>query len=251
MTTSIKLLYTIRPIYNLVKLSCLVVFVALFCLSCQTNSEGNKNSSTAKDENNTTTSPTNTPASNATKTILFFGNSLTAGYGLEPSQAFPALIQKKIDSLGLNYKVINSGLSGETSAGGKSRISWVLKQKVDVFILELGANDGLRGIDLQATKQNLQAIIDTVKAKSPEVEIIIAGMEMPPNMGQAYTTQFRNLYKDLAKENDAKLISFLLEGVGGVRELNQPDGIHPTAEGNKIVAENVWKVLEPVLRENT
>ncbi len=182
------------------------------------------------------------------KTILFFGNSLTAGYGLDQAQAFPALIQEKLDSAKFNYRVINAGLSGETSAGGKSRISWVLRQPVDVFVLELGANDGLRGIPLESTKRNLQAIIDTVREKSPQAQIVIAGMQIPPNMGRVYTTQFRELFGDLAKENNTALIPFLLEGVGGVPRLNQPDGIHPTEEGHRIVAQNVWQVLQPVLQ---
>jgi acyl-CoA thioesterase-1 len=182
------------------------------------------------------------------KTILFFGNSLTAGYGLEPAQAFPALIQGRIDSAKMNYRVINAGLSGETSAGGRSRIGWVLRQPVDVFVLELGANDGLRGIPLESTRKNLQAIIDTVRQKSPQAQIVIAGMQIPPNMGPEYTTEFRQIFPDLARENKAALIPFLLEGVGGVPALNQPDGIHPTAEGHRIVTQNVWQVLEPVLQ---
>ncbi len=185
------------------------------------------------------------------KTILFFGNSLTAGYGLEPAQAFPALIQEKLDSAKLDYKVINAGLSGETSAGGKSRISWVLRQPVDVFVLELGANDGLRGIPLASTRQNLQAIIDTVRKRSPATQLVIAGMQIPPNMGAAYTTEFREIFGELAKKNNAVLIPFLLEGVGGVPRLNQPDGIHPTAEGHRIVSQNVWQVLQPVLAGGT
>jgi acyl-CoA thioesterase-1 len=181
------------------------------------------------------------------KTILFFGNSLTAGYGLEPAEAFPALIQEKLDSAKLDYKVINAGLSGETSAGGKSRISWVLRQPVDVFVLELGANDGLRGIPLASTRQNLQAILDTVRKRSPATQLVIAGMQIPPNMGAAYTTEFREIFGELAQKNNAALIPFLLEGVGGVPDLNQPDGIHPTAEGHRIVSQNVWQVLQPVL----
>ncbi len=181
------------------------------------------------------------------KTILFFGNSLTAGYGLEPAQAFPALIQEKLDSAKLNYKVINAGLSGETSAGGKSRISWVLRQPIDVFVLELGANDGLRGIPLASTRQNLQAILDTVRQKSPGAQLVIAGMQLPPNLGAAYTGEFREIFRELAQKNNATLIPFLLEGVGGVPDLNQPDGIHPTAEGHRIVSQNVWQVLQPVL----
>jgi acyl-CoA thioesterase-1 len=185
------------------------------------------------------------------KTILFFGNSLTAGYGLEPAQAFPALIQEKLDSAKLNYKVINAGLSGETSAGGKSRISWVLRQPIDVFVLELGANDGLRGIPLASTRQNLQAILDTVRQKSPGAQLVIAGMQLPPNLGAAYTGEFREIFGELARKNNATLIPFLLEGVGGVPGLNQPDGIHPTAEGHRIVSQNVWQVLAPVLAGST
>ena len=183
------------------------------------------------------------------KLILFFGNSLTAGYGLEQDEAFPALIQEKIDSLGLSYKVVNAGLSGETTSGGKNRIDWVLKQNVDVFVLELGANDGLRGIPLDETRRNLQEIIDFVREKNPDTEIILAGMQIPPNMGQEYTSEFRNIYPQLAEKNDVHLIPFLLEGVAGNPELNQEDGIHPTAEGYEIVAKNVWSVLKETLQE--
>jgi acyl-CoA thioesterase-1 len=181
------------------------------------------------------------------KTIVFFGNSLTAGYGVSPSEAFPAIIQKKIDSLALPYQVINAGVSGETSSGGKTRINWILRERVDIFVLELGANDGLRGTPLAETKKNLQDIIDTVKAKYPHAKLVFAGMEIPPNMGQAYTTEFRNIYTDLAKKNSMTLIPFLLEGVGGEPELNQADGIHPTAQGHLIVAENVWRQIEKLL----
>ncbi|MDX1543883.1 MAG: arylesterase [Christiangramia sp.] len=179
--------------------------------------------------------------------ILFFGNSLTAGYGLEPNEAFPALIQNKIDSLDLNYEVVNAGLSGETTASGKNRVEWVLNQDVDVFVLELGANDGLRGIPLEETRKNLQEIIDIVRAKNPETEIILAGMQIPPNMGPEYTSEFRNIFPELAKENDLLLIPFLLEDVAGIPELNQGDGIHPTVEGQKMVANNVWGILKKVI----
>lgn len=183
------------------------------------------------------------------KTILFFGNSLTAGYGLEEGEAFPEIIQKKIDSLNLDYQVVNAGLSGETTAAGKNRLDWVLKQGVDIFVLELGANDGLRGIPLSETRENLQAIIDKVRKKNPHVKIILAGMQIPPNMGEDYTSQFRNIFPELVEKNDVYLIPFLLKDVAGIPELNQEDGIHPTAEGDKIVAENVWEVLKPVIFE--
>ncbi|MCJ8163585.1 arylesterase [Pontibacter sp. E15-1] len=197
----------------------------------------------------TTETPEKTQTAEETKTILFFGNSLTAGYGLEPDQAFPALIQQRIDSLGLPYTVINAGVSGETTAGGRGRIDWLLKQQVDVFVLELGANDGLRGIKTEETYSNLKAIIDKVRQKNPEVQIVLAGMQIPPSMGQKYTQQFREVYTRLAEEEQVALIPFLLEGVAGIRDLNQGDGIHPTVEGQKIVAENVWQVLTSVLQE--
>jgi acyl-CoA thioesterase I len=183
----------------------------------------------------------------APKHILFFGNSLTAGFGVSPNQAFPALIGRRIDSLHLPYQVTNAGLSGETSAGGKNRIGWVLRQPVDIFVLELGANDGLRGIPVTETAANLQAIIDAVKAKYPAARIVLAGMQIPPNMGAAYATAFRDTFRQLAAKNKAALIPFLLQGVGGIPGLNQQDGIHPTAEGHKIVANNVWRVLKPLL----
>ncbi|MHB1178360.1 MAG: arylesterase [Daejeonella sp.] len=182
-----------------------------------------------------------------TKTILFFGNSLTAGLGVEPDEAFPALIENKIDSLNLPYKVINAGLSGETTAAGKARINWLLKQKVDVFVLELGANDGLRGIPVTETSKNLQDIVDQVKAKYPDVKLVMTGMEVPPNMGGKYASEFRDIFRQIAEKNNMVLIPFLLDKVGGVPDLNQPDGIHPTPEGHKILAENVWAILKGVL----
>ncbi|APG59326.1 arylesterase [Christiangramia salexigens] len=181
--------------------------------------------------------------------ILFFGNSLTAGMGLEPDEAFPAIIQNKLDSLNLDYKVINAGLSGETTAGGKNRLSWVLKQDIEVFVLELGANDGLRGIPLEETRANLQEIIDFVRRKNPETKIILTGMQIPPNLGQDYTSGFKKIFPELAEKNDIYLIPFLLEDVAGVPELNQKDGIHPTADGQKILADNVWEVLKQAINQ--
>jgi acyl-CoA thioesterase I len=181
------------------------------------------------------------------KVILFYGNSLTAGMGLDPEQAFPNLIQQKIHKINKDYLVVNAGLSGETSAGGFSRIDWVLRQPVDIFVLELGANDGLRGLPLQSTRQNLQGIIDKVRQKYPEVKVLIAGMMVPPNMGEDYSEEFVKIYPGLAKKNNAELIPFLLDGVAGNPDLNLPDGIHPNAEGHEIVAENVWDVLKPLL----
>jgi acyl-CoA thioesterase I len=184
------------------------------------------------------------------KTILFLGDSLTAGLGLQQSQSFPALIENKIEAEKLPYEVINAGLSGDTSAGGLRRIDWLLQRPIDVLVLELGANDGLRGLPVAAMRQNLQAIIDKVKAKNPHVKVVIAGMQIPPNLGADYARDFRAAFVDLARTNEAALIPFLLEGVGGRADLNQFDQIHPTAAGDKIVAENVWRVLGPLLRKS-
>lgn len=181
------------------------------------------------------------------KNILFFGTSLTAGLGVDPEQAFPAVIQHKIDSLHLPYKVINAGLSGETSAAGKNRIGWILRQHVDLLVLEIGANDGLRGIPVKETVANLQSIIDQVKQKYPEAKLLLAGMQMPPSMGEKYAGDFKNLFPAIAKKNKMDFIPFLLKGVGGIPALNQEDGIHPTPAGHKILAENVWLKLQPDL----
>jgi len=182
------------------------------------------------------------------KTILCFGDSITAGYGLDNlEEAYPGVLQSRVDSLGLGYQVINSGVSGETTAGGRSRVDWVLNQPVDIFLLELGGNDGLRGIPLSETRANLQAIIDKVQSKYPESTMVLAGMEIPPNMGQEYTAQFRAVFAELAKANELIFIPFILKDVGGIQDLNQADGIHPTAEGHKIVANTVWKAIKPVI----
>jgi len=204
---------------------------------------GNKQSTT-----DTQASAGKTDSTSTDKIVLFFGDSLTAGYGLDDqSQAFPGVVQTKIDSAHLHYKVVNAGVSGETSAGGKARINWILKQKVDVFVLELGANDGLRGLAVSQTTQNLQDIVDAVKTKYPRAKLMILGMQVPPNMGSQYTSSFKTIFPELATKNNMALVPFLLQGVGGVSSLNQKDGIHPTAEGAKIVGQNVWNVLQGVL----
>ncbi len=185
------------------------------------------------------------------KIILFLGDSLSAGFGLDVEEAFPSLIQKKIEQEKLPFKVINAGLSGETTAGGLRRLDWLLKQKVDVLVIELGGNDGLRGIAPSETEKNLQGIIDKAREKNPDVVIVLAGMQAPPNMGRDYTEKFRAVFPALAKKNSITLIPFLLEGVAGNPRLNLPDGIHPTAEGHKLVAETVWKTLNPVLIRTT
>lgn len=179
--------------------------------------------------------------------ILVLGDSLAAGSGVAREDAFPALLQRKIDSQKLPFKVINAGVSGDTTAGGLRRIDWMLKRKIDVLLLELGGNDGLRGIDTKTTQANLQAIIDKAKVKYPTIRIVIAGMQMPPNMGKEYTERFQNIFPEIAKANKAALIPFLLEGIGADPRYNQPDLIHPTPEGHKIVAATVWKTLGPIL----
>lgn len=190
-----------------------------------------------------------TAAETAAKTIVFFGDSLTAGYGLDDptTEAFPARIEQKVQQAHLGYRVVAAGLSGETSAGGLRRIDWILRQPVDVFVLALGANDGLRGIEPSVTRANLQGIIDRVRAKNPATTIVLTGMMMPPSMGDGYAHDFRTIYPELAAKNHAALVPFLLEGVGGDDRLNQPDRIHPTAEGHAILADNVWKTLRPLL----
>ncbi len=175
--------------------------------------------------------------------VLFFGTSLTAGLGVEPDQAFPAIIQQKLDSARLDYEVVNAGESGATSAGGVRRIDWFLRLPLAVLVLELGANDGLRGQDVSALRANLQTIIDRSRARHPDLRIVIAGMEAPPNLGREYTGAFRRVFEELSEQNGVRRIPFLLDGVAGYPELNQADGIHPTAEGHHAIAETVWPVL--------
>jgi acyl-CoA thioesterase-1 len=223
----------------------LIAFSLLSCKSKQDTSSEVGEQSEITDESTDTNHTSEKKLD--TKFILFFGNSLTAGYGLDEDQSFPTLIQQRIDSLGLNYTAINAGLSGETTSGGNNRIEWVLKQKVDVFVLELGANDVLRGLDVKESEINLRSILDKVKSANPKVKIVLAGMQAPPNMGNDYTKQFASIYPRLAKDYNAALIPFLLENVAMIPKLNLPDGKHPNAEGQYIVRENVWKVLMTVL----
>lgn len=215
----------------------------VFLLASCNNSNPQQKSQLSSDS--TTLDTTKTESS---KRILFFGNSLTAGLGLDDqSEAFPALIQNKIDSLNLGYTCINAGLSGETSAGGKDRIDWLLKDKIDVFVLELGANDGLRGISPDATYQNLNEIVDKVKKAYPECKLVLAGMMVPPSMGDQYFKDFAAIFPKLAKEQNMTLVPFLLDKVAGIQTLNQGDGVHPTKEGQQILAENVWTHLKGIL----
>ncbi len=220
---------------------CIWCVLTGFMISCQNKSADHQ--SLAKNERSS-----EEQGENASKQVLlFFGNSLTAGYGLDPSQAFPHLIQNKLDSLGWPYQVVNAGLSGDTSTSGKNRIDWVLRDPVDIMVLELGANDGLRGIPPSEMENNLQQIIDLAQQKYPGIKIILAGMESPPNMGQEYVSEFREVFPTLAQRNNLPLIPFLLQGVAGEPEYNLDDGIHPNEKGHQLVAENVWQVLQPEL----
>ena len=183
------------------------------------------------------------------RTLVVLGDSLAAGFGVEPREAYPARLQQRIDDAQLPFTVVNAGVSGDTTAGGLRRLDWVLRKPADVLLLELGGNDGLRGLAPESTRSNLVAIIGKVRTKNPECRIVLAGMLMPDNMGEAYNRKFQAIFPEVAQEQKVGLIPFLLAGVGGVPELNQPDQIHPTAKGHDLVASNVWTVLEPVLRE--
>jgi acyl-CoA thioesterase I len=188
-----------------------------------------------------------TVAAAAERTVVFYGDSLTAGYGLDPDEAYPALIQQKLTEAGLPWRAVNAGVSGETTSGGLRRLDWILRQPVDVFVLALGGNDGLRGVAPDLTRRNLQAMVDRVRARYPQAVVVIAGMQMPPSMGPQYTDAFRGIFPEVAAAARAPLIPFLLEGVGGIPEMNQADQIHPTAEGQRRIAENVWQILRPLL----
>jgi len=181
------------------------------------------------------------------KTVVVLGDSIAAGYGVEAVESFPEILQRRIEEKKLPWEVVNAGLSGDTTAGGMRRMPWLLRRRVDVLVIELGGNDGLRGLAPEETRANLEKIIALAREKYPDVKIILAGMQMPQNMGAEYTKKFSALFADVAKTQKTELIPFVLEGVGGKAELNQPDRIHPNPEGHKIVAQNVWAVLEPVL----
>jgi len=187
------------------------------------------------------------PAPDGKKVVLFLGTSLTAGLGLDPDDAYPALLQRKADSAGLAVRVENAGLSGETSAGALRRVDWLLRGPVDVFVLETGANDGLRGLDVDSTRANIERIVAKVRAARPSARVLLVQMEAPPNLGTKYTGQFRAMFPEVARETGATLVPFLLEGVAGVSSLNQADGIHPNEEGSRRVAANVWRALGPAL----
>ncbi len=192
---------------------------------------------------------TSTGPAHSRGTVVVLGDSIAAGHGIDPSEAFPALLQKEIDRAGLSYDVINAGVSGDTTAGGVRRVNWILRRPVDVLVVELGGNDGLRGLPLEATRSNLVAIIETARSRRPGIQVVLAGMQMPPNLGSDYTRRFREIYPEVATAKHIPLIAYLLEGVGGRPELNQADLIHPTARGHQVIAENVWTILKPILEK--
>jgi acyl-CoA thioesterase-1 len=218
-----------------------VMTALLFTASC---------SNTAVSIQRTTPTPTATPARAAAiddiPTIVAFGDSLTAGFGLmDDKERYTSLLQRKLDEGGYRYRVVDAGVSGDTTAGGVRRIDWALDKNARILILELGGNDGLRGLPVTEMKKNLAAIIE--KAQNHKVAVLLAGMEAPPNLGDEYTLAFRQSYRDLQKKYNLKLIPFVLEGVAGLTEMNQPDGIHPNATGEKVMTDTVWRALEPML----
>jgi acyl-CoA thioesterase I len=182
------------------------------------------------------------------RTILFLGTSLTAGLGLEADSAYPQQIQRKIDASGLPYQVVNAGVSGETSAGLLRRLDWVLRRPADVIVVETGANDGLRGLSVDATRATIGDVLSRIRRERPNAAIVLVQMEAPPNLGQEYTAAFHEMFAELAREHGATLMPFLLEGVAGESRLNQPDGVHPNYVGERIVTDNVWRALQPLLK---
>jgi acyl-CoA thioesterase-1 len=188
-------------------------------------------------------------ASSPKQTVVFFGDSLTAGYGLDDpdTEAFPALIRRRIEALDLPWRVVAAGLSGETTAGGLRRIDWVLREPADVIVVELGANDGLRGVPIATTRSNLQGIVDRIRRRLPHATILLVGMKMPASLGEDYRRDFGEVFPAIARANNLPLVPFLLAGVAGHPDLNQADSIHPTAQGHALVAQTVWSALAPLL----
>lgn len=232
------------------------VLIGVGCGQDRSNSDTGSDANRAPSDTVTAPEPVDTASSPADTTmgtnlrVLVLGNSIAAGYGVSSQAAFPSRLQRKVDSLNWNVTVQNAGVSGETTAGGRNRIEWLLNEKIDVLVLELGGNDGLRGVDLQSTRQNLKAIIDTTLSTYPEARVLLAGMQIPPNLGSEYTDRFRDLYPAVAEQYDrVTLIPFVLEDVATVDSLMQDDGIHPTAAGHRFVAKNVWEYLRPMLEQ--
>jgi acyl-CoA thioesterase I len=239
------------------RFACMVLLIASFGCSGGEKAQGASNGSDAKNNmsaekgsvNSATASSTLAAARADTPVVLFFGTSLTAGYGLDPEQAFPALIEKKSAADGLPIKAINAGLSGETTAGAVRRIDWVLRSPADLVVVESGANDALRGLSPDAARANLMRVIDAIRKKQPRAKIVLVQMEAPPNFGSAYTSAFRSVYTDISSKEKIPLVPFLLSGVAGISRYNQADGVHPNLAGERIVADNVWKALKPIVAQ--
>ncbi len=231
-----------------------LLLAALFGCGANGNAKGATNSRETKDNMSAGKSAESsavvaTSKGVRTPVVLFFGTSLTAGYGLEPEQAFPSLIEKKAQDEGLPIKAVNAGLSGETSAGAVRRIDWVLRTPADLVVIEVGANDALRGLSTDAARSNLERVVAAVRAKQPAAKLALVQMEAPPNYGAAYTRSFRSIYADVARKEGIPLLPFLLGGVAGISRLNQPDGVHPNLTGERIVADNIWKSLKPLVAQ--
>jgi acyl-CoA thioesterase I len=222
-----------------------IVPVAVMCASCG-QPEAIR---TAQEAEPAASPPAESQSSSSVPRIVFLGDSLTAGYGLAKDESVPSLIQKRLKDAGYPYEVVNAGVSGDTSAGGLNRLEWSLAGDVKVLVIELGANDGLRGLPVAGLKQNLTEII--TRAEGRNIKVILTGMEAPPNFGPAYTSEFRSVYRQLAKEHDVVFVPFYLDGVAGIPNLNIADGIHPNAEGSRIVEKTVWAALEPLLTKRT
>jgi acyl-CoA thioesterase-1 len=236
-----------RPVILIAALACIVA------CSSDGNVDSARNSRVTKN-NMSVTAAAGSADSDGTKSIrtpvvLFFGTSLTAGYGLDPDQAFPSLIEKKARDEGLPIKVVNAGLSGETTAGAVRRIDWVLRAPADLVVIEGGANDALRGLAPEAARANLESLIAAVRAKQPNAKIVLVQMEAPPNYGASYTRSFRSIYPEIARKENVPLLPFLLDGVAGIARLNQADGVHPNLAGERMVADNLWRALKPVVAQ--
>jgi acyl-CoA thioesterase-1 len=216
-------------------------------MACGSKKDGERTSAAARRDSSATRADAQVSPASGRKTVMFIGTSLTAGLGLDPEDAFPQLLAQKMDSLGMHYEVVNAGLSGETSAGALRRVDWLLRGPADVVVLETGANDGLRGLDVDSTEANIRALVKRIRATRPRATILLVQMEAPPNFGVAYTTAFRSMYERIAREDGLILMPFLLDKVAGIGRLNQGDGIHPNEEGERIVAASVWRSLKPVL----
>jgi acyl-CoA thioesterase-1 len=232
----------------------ILLLAVLFGCGADGNAKGATNSRETKDNMSAAKGAQSSTAVSAQKgvrtpVVLFFGTSLTAGYGLDPEQAFPSLIEQKARADGVPIRAINAGLSGETSAGAVRRIDWVLRTPADLVVIEVGANDALRGLSTDAAKSNLERVIASVKAKQPRAQLALIQMEAPPNYGTAYTRSFRSIYAEVARKEGIPLLPFLLNGVAGISRLNQPDGLHPNLTGERIVADNVWKSLKPIVAQ--